>query len=256
MHERTRGATMCFVTQARFRVGYKFAKRSFLYNVPLEFGDLKPKYPIDYQVALIKKICVNFDKTNPEIYISDNAKEKAPGLLKKAGIYSHDSFCIFHPGARIFDRLESWRFAELADRIYEKYNLKILFTWAPGQKELVDQIIPKIKNAPYALLSSNLQELGAITLRAQFVVCHNGGYMHMVSVLGTPVVALFGWANPAPIGDKSEVVYKNLECSPCGSKTIKSECLVGDPECKRLIAVDDIISAVKKVYFPPIITNG
>ena len=81
----------------------------------------------------------------------------------------------------------------------------------------------------------------------------------MVSVLGTPVVALFGWANPAiwkPIGDKSEVVYKNLECSPCGSKTIKSECLAGDPECKRLITVDDIISAIKKVYFPPIATNG
>ena len=80
----------------------------------------------------------------------------------------------------------------------------------------------------------------------------------MVSVLGTPVVALFGWANPAiwkPIGDSSEVVYKNLECSPCGAKTIKSECLAGAPECKRLITVDDIISAIKKVYFPPIITN-
>ena len=52
---------------------------------------------------------VNFDKTNQKIYISNNAKEKASSLLKKAGIYSHDSFCIFHPGARIFDRLESWK---------------------------------------------------------------------------------------------------------------------------------------------------
>tara|TARA_B100000953_G_scaffold218737_1_gene180942 strand:- start:313 stop:708 length:396 start_codon:yes stop_codon:yes gene_type:complete len=128
-----------------------------------------------------------------------------------------------------------------------------------GQQEIVDQIIPKIKTAPYALLSSNLQELGAITLRAQFVVCHNGGYMHVVGVLGTPVVAMFGWANPAiwkPLSDKSEVIYKNLECSPCGSKTIKSECLAGDPECKRLITVDDIMSAIKKVYFPSIVTNG
>lgn len=80
----------------------------------------------------------------------------------------------------------------------------------------------------------------------------------MVSVLGTPVVALFGWANPAiwkPIGDKSEVVYKNLECSPCGSKTIKSECLAGDPECNRLITVDDIMSVIKKVYSPSVVTN-
>ena len=83
--------------------------------------------------------------------------------------------------------------------------------------------------------------------------------MHMVGVLGTPVIGMFGWANPAiwkPISDKSAVVYKNLECSPCGSKTIKSECLAGDPECKRLITVDDIMSAIKKVYSPSIAIDG
>ena len=255
MHEGARGATMCFLTQAPFRVGHKFAKRSFFYNVKLEFGDLQPRYPIDYQVALIKKMGVKFEKILPEIYISETAKRKSISLLKQVGISNHDSFCIFHPGARIYDRLESWKFAELADRVFKLYNLKILFTWGPGQKELVDQIIPKIKIAPFALLSTNIQELGAVTLKAQFVVCHNGGYMHMVGALGTPVIGMFGWANPSiwkPISDKSEVIYKNLECSPCGSKTIKSECLAGDPECKRLITVDDILLAIKKVYSPAI----
>jgi len=38
---------------------------------------------------------VNFDKTNLEIYIIDNAKEKTSGLLKKKGIYSHDFFLYF-----------------------------------------------------------------------------------------------------------------------------------------------------------------
>tara|TARA_B100000315_G_C14521297_1_gene561668 strand:- start:375 stop:1454 length:1080 start_codon:yes stop_codon:yes gene_type:complete len=253
MHEGTRGATMCFFTQAPFRVGHKFAKRSIFYNTKLEFGDLQPRYPIDYQVSLIKKMGVKFEKILPEIYISELAKRKASDLLKEVGIFSHDSYCIIHPGARIFDRLESWKFAELAERIFEKYNIKILFTWGPGQKELVDEIIPQINTASYALLSTNLQELGAITSRAQFVVCHNGGYMHMVGVLGIPVVGMFGWANPAvwkPISDKSAVVYKNLECSPCGSKTIKSECLAGAPECKRLITVDDIMSAINNMYFP------
>ena len=56
MHEGTRGALMCFATQAQFRVGHKFAKRSFCYNIKLAFSDLQPKYPIDYQVALIKKM--------------------------------------------------------------------------------------------------------------------------------------------------------------------------------------------------------
>ena len=52
MHEGTRGAVMCFLTCAPIRIGHKFAKRSFLYNTKLNFSDLKPKFPIDYQPLL------------------------------------------------------------------------------------------------------------------------------------------------------------------------------------------------------------
>ena len=75
--------------------------------------------------------------------------------------------------------------------------------------------------------------------------------MHLADALGTPVIGMFGWANPnvwKPIGDNAAVIYKNLECSPCSSKTIKQECLGGDPECKRLITVEDILSAIERVY--------
>ena len=53
MHEGTRGAVMCFLSRARFKIGNIFAKRSFLYNTKINFSDLNPKLPIDYQVALI-----------------------------------------------------------------------------------------------------------------------------------------------------------------------------------------------------------
>ncbi len=55
MHEGTRGSMMCFLTRAQMRIGNKFAKRSFLYNTKIDFSDLEPKFPVDYQVALIKK---------------------------------------------------------------------------------------------------------------------------------------------------------------------------------------------------------
>ena len=259
MHEGTRGAIMCFFTRAPFRVGHKFAKRSFLYNVKLEFGDLQPRYPIDYQVALIKKMGVKFDHIAPAIHISEAARKNASRLLQENGIPDQDSFCILHPGTRVFDRWAPEKFAELADRVFDLYNLKVLLTCGPGQEDLVGQIIPMIKKAPHAFIATRLQELGAITQRTRFVVCHNGGYMHIVSALGIPVVGMFGWANPnvwKPIGEKAEVVYKNLECSPCSSKTIKRECLGGDPECKRLITVEDVLSAIEKICFPPVKINS
>ncbi len=251
MHEGTRGAVMCFVTQAPYRVGHKFAKRSFLYNVKLEFGDLHPKHPMDYQVALIKKMGVQFDEISPSIYISEAAKIKGLELLNDAGISNQEPFCIVHPGAKIYDLWEAEKFAELADTLYSQHPMKILFTCGPGQKHLIDEITPLIKIAPHAFISTDLQELGAITQRAQFVVCHDGGYMHFAAALGTPVVGLFGWTNPEiwhPPGNNTTIVSKEIDCRPCNLKTRKEICWNGRPECKSLIMVADIISAIAKVY--------
>jgi lipopolysaccharide heptosyltransferase II len=259
MHEGTRGAVMCFVTQAPYRVGHKFAKRSFLYNVKLEFGDLQPKHPIDYQVALIKKMGVEFDEISPAIHIAEQSKIQAHELLRKEGLDDQEPFCILHPGAKAYDRWEAEKFAQLADTLYEQHHMKILFVCGPGQQFLVDEILPKIKSASYAFISTSLQVLGAITQKAKFVVCHDGGYMHFASALGTPVVGMFGWTNPRiwhPPGNNTTIVSKEIECRPCNLKTRKQECWDGRPECKSLITVADIIPAIAKVYPAPARVTG
>jgi ADP-heptose:LPS heptosyltransferase len=129
--------------------------------------------------------------------------------------------------------------------------MKTLLTCGPGQKHLIDEIIPKIKKAPFAFLSTGLQELGAITQKARFVVCHDGGYMHFASALGTPVVGMFGWTDPGiwpPLGKNTTLVSKEIECRPCNLQTRKEVCWNGKPECKSLITVEDIISAIAEVY--------
>ncbi|MBC8287917.1 MAG: glycosyltransferase family 9 protein [Nitrospinae bacterium] len=257
MHEGTRGAVMCFVTQAPYRVGHKFAKRSFLYNVKLEFGDLHPKQPIDYQVALIKKMGVEFGEIAPSIHISESAKIKADKLLHAQRIDPHEPFCILHPGSRHHDRWEPEKFAQLADAIYSQHRMKTLWTCGPGQKHMVDEITPKIINTPYAFISTNLETLGAITQKARFVVCHDGGYMHFAAALGAPVVGMFGWTNPEiwrPPGNNATIVSKEIECRPCTRHTKKEECWNGRPECKVLITVEDILLAISEVY-PANITN-
>jgi lipopolysaccharide heptosyltransferase II len=251
MHEGTRGAVMCFVTQAPYRVGHKFAKRSFLYNVKLEFNDLHPKQPIDYQVALIKKMGVEFGKITPSIHIPESVQTKASKLLQTEGIDPQEPFCILHPGAKAYDRWEAEKFAQLADTIYSQHHLKTLLTCGPGQKHMVDEIMPIIKNAPYTFISTDLETLGAITQKARFVVCHDGGYMHFAAALGTPIVGMFGWANPEiwrPPGSNATIVSKAIECRPCNLQTRKAECWDGRPECKSLITVEDIMEALTKVY--------
>ena len=254
MHEGTRGAVMCFLTRAPLRIGHKFAKRSFLYNAGLEFSDLAPKFPIDYQVALIRKMGVTLDGVKPTIYISDSARSRAENILLGHGIDSGDEFCVIHPGTRkVYDQWQYDKFARLAEIFYAQYGLRILLTCGPGEEPQARAVLKLVCDTPVAFVQTGLQELGAITQKARFALCHNGGYMHMASVLGTPVVALFGVVNPRvwkPLGQRDVIVYKNLECSPCNHNSRKKECYEGDAECKRLIEVEDVLMGVEQILRP------
>lgn len=258
MHEGPRGAMMCFVTGARWRIGNKFARRSFLYNTKLDFSDLQPRYPIDYQVALIRKMGVEFDKPAPAIYVSQAGREKANSLLSSNGIFP-DPFCILHPGVtRIFDRWQPEKFAGVAEYCHSHHGLKIVLTSGPDQADQAREVAAHMRNTPYALIIAPLEEMAAIAEKAKFVVCHNGGFMHLTAAMNTPVVALFGWANPnvwRPAGNRHAVVYKNLECSPCSQATIKAECLQGDPECKRLITVEDVTREIDGILKPSMVSG-
>jgi ADP-heptose:LPS heptosyltransferase len=239
---------MCFLSQARFRVGNKYAKRSFLYNVKLSLKDLQPQFPIDYQTALIRKMGVEIDQPAPMIAIAESSQQNARRLLEEKGIHQGDDYCIIHPGTRsLYDQWQFDKFARLAEKFYRDYRLKVVFSCGPGEEDQVTSATRQIQDTPFAFIQTGLQELGAVTQGAKFALCHNGGYMHLASALGTPVIALFGVVNPRvwkPLGERDIVIYKNIECSPCNKQTRKKECFSGDAECKRVISVEDVIESV------------
>jgi len=251
MHEGTRGSVMCFLTRAPMRMGNKFAKRSFLYSTKIDFSDLEPKFPVDYQVALIKKIGVSFDQVTPSVHIPDHARQKAVGFLAERGIKNGVEYCVIHSGTKkVYDQWQYEKFARLVENIPDKYGLKVVLTCGPGEEWQAESVIKLVRGRQIKYLQTGLQELGAITQGAKFAICHNGGYMHMASALGTPVVALFGVVNPRvwkPLGPRDMVIYKNIECSPCNKQTRKSECYEGDAECKRVIAEEDVLEAVERI---------
>jgi len=251
MHEGPRSALMCLLSRAPLRIGNKMARRSFLYNIKLDFTDLNPQYPIDYQVGLIKKLGVAFDRIEPVVHIASARRENAFRLMADHGIAPDDSFCIIHPGARIYDQWDPARFARLAKYFHKTHNLKVLLTCGPGQESQAKDVLRLAGDTPVIFIMTDLQELAAITEKARFVICHNGGYMHLAAAVGTPLVALFGLTNPdiwRPVGDRQVILHRKLDCFPCTRHTIREECLQGDPECKRLITVEDVIAGAEQFY--------
>jgi lipopolysaccharide heptosyltransferase I len=106
------------------------------------------------------------------------------------------------------------RYVELAQRIKEKLNLSVLFTYGPGEEGLIQQataIGPQIVKA----FPTSILELAGLCKRACLMVAGDTGPMHLAVSMGTPVVALIGPAHPwrtGPFNPKDKVVQHDPTC--------------------------------------------
>jgi ADP-heptose:LPS heptosyltransferase len=151
-----------------------------------------------------------------------------------------------HPGtsaATLYKRWEPARFAEVARRLHARTGRPSFVTSGPveGERDAAEQVAALA--GPAATLAPptpTIQHLLALYRRAALYVGGDSGPMHLASLAGLPVVALFGPTDPvenAPFpGLPSRVLVHDVGCNPC------REGCPGRP-CMRAIEVEEVVSA-------------
>ncbi|MEZ4528421.1 MAG: lipopolysaccharide heptosyltransferase II [Desulfobacterales bacterium] len=139
------------------------------------------------------------------------------------------------------------KFALLADRLIRDMGADIVFTGGPGDRETVEDIRSRMKEASLSLAGkTNLRQLAALYEKSDLVISTDTGPMHLAAAVGTPVAALFGPTAPwrtGPFGWGHEIVRTGVRCSPC----CKRRCSQGDGVCMSGIQVSDVLDAVRKI---------
>lgn len=75
-------------------------------------------------------------------------------------------------------------------------------------------------------------------------VTNDSGLMHVAAASGTRVIAIYGSSDPnytPPLTDKAQIVYQNLECSPC----FERECPLGHTNCLNDIKPEHILARLQ-----------
>ena len=90
-----------------------------------------------------------------------------------------------------------------------------------------------------------MAEATAILSEIDLLVSNDMGLAHIASAVGTKTLVIFGPTNPATTKPwNSEIIYKNVECSPC----MLRDCPI-DHRCMTRITADEIYSkAVQMIY--------
>jgi 3-deoxy-D-manno-octulosonic-acid transferase/heptosyltransferase-1 len=164
-------------------------------------------------------------------------------LLFQAGMQTGRPLICINPVAKWATKL--WpndRFAELADRISERYGVSPVFTGAPEDAQTVLDILSRMTSSAVDLTGkTSLKTLAALYEKADVLVSTDTGPMHLGAAVKTPVVALFGPTAPwrtGPMGNQHQIIRVGLPCSPC----FKRRCPTCD--CMNLIGVETVFAAI------------
>ncbi|MDD3375258.1 MAG: glycosyltransferase family 9 protein [Candidatus Omnitrophica bacterium] len=143
------------------------------------------------------------------------------------------------------------KYAALSDKLIEMgYNIILV----GNEKDILVRIKEKMQANPLIPFLEEerfgqdpIYSIGLLKF-SRLAVGSDGGGVHLASLAGCPVVALYGPNTPikwGPLGRENVVIYKDLECSPCRYVHMKElkEC-ESDRKCLRSITVDEVMDAV------------
>jgi len=249
-HGILKSGLLSFLSRSLKRIG--FDRRSSREGNFL-FSNIKVKLPrkrisrFERNFYLLKGLGLEIPFRNYPLHIPREDREYVETFFKGISTsLKHPSIAI-HPGTSPKTTYKRWfpeRYAQLADRLVQERNATILFTWGPGELDWVKTIQQMMKEpsilGPHTF---TLTQLAEVFRRCDLYIGGDTGPMHIASLMGLPVVVIYGPTDPVmnePFGPHQKVI-KNVGCNPCRDRSCK------DLKCLKEITVEDVFKATKEV---------
>lgn len=153
-----------------------------------------------------------------------------------------------HPGTSPKTLYKRWppdKYAHLADRLVRELRATVLFTWGPDELEWVKRIQGQMKESSLiGPQTTSLTRLGEVYRYCDLFIGGDTGPMHVASMMGIPVVVIYGPTDPIvnePFGLHRKV-FKEVGCNPCRDRSCKSL------KCLEAVSVEDVFKETKEVW--------
>ena len=207
---------LTFFSGARRRIGPgsldgRKNMTSYLYNVcqDLDWRDDPTRHQTQRNIDIASILVLNEASLELELALNEQDILRGRELLeKKRG--SRDIIIGFHPGAaKIPNRWDALRFAELANRCAEIYGAFIVITAGPDDDEPLHEMTLNMPNASLVLHNEPIREVAAVIRQCDAYVTNDTGMMHVSAGVGTPTLSLFGPTDPlqwAPLGSNHRFI--------------------------------------------------
>lgn len=245
-HSGPKSALLSRLTGARIRIGYRTPNRNWAYtHLTPRKPHARPTHSVYNQALLLAHLGITVTPRSlpsyPDLDFPGDLPEETADILKSA-----QPRIAIHVGAG--NRFRDWgsdNFSELIRRLKNDGVTVFLI----GDSEAERRRGRDYANGRDIINLTGKLSVGAVLNlidRCDLYLGFDSGPLHLASLTGIPIVALYGPNLPEISGPwrktRVTVLQSDLPCRPCSQK----KCIYDTIRCVRSIKVDDVYNAIKK----------
>lgn len=246
-HRSLRSALLAYLSKIPERIGFDRSEGFFLFTKKVRYNSLI--HEIERNLSLLNHF--NFEPLNlpPELFPSERDTLFISRFLKDSGIDEKDEIVAIAPGS--VWQTKRWlaqRFAQVADLLMEKENVKVVLVGGEEDKFLCQKISEMMKQKPKVSAGkTTILQSAVLISKSEVLLSNDSAPVHIASATKTPTVAIFGSTTPdfgfGPYGDDNIIIQKKLYCRPCGIHG-KKKCPEKHFRCMKDITVEEVFEKV------------
>lgn len=233
-----------FSSGAKYRIGVGRHRRGFFYNQRFE-PTSRRIYAAAARLEVLKSLGIEADGMALNLFLNEKTQQYAERSAKEVGIRGDDFLISVSPTSRRhFNRWPLERYATVIQRLRQRYAVKFIITWGPGEREVAERL-QKMSGEEAVSVSprtKNLLELGGILSRCHLHLGNDNGTKHIAVAVGLPTVTIYGphdpvsWTFPDP---KRHLYLQGLPlCKDCNKR--KDSCQ--ELTCLDRIGVQEVLA--------------
>ncbi|HLF15383.1 MAG TPA: glycosyltransferase family 9 protein [Bacteroidota bacterium] len=196
---------LVWITGARLRLGYDFRGRGCFNNIriPISARTVRTQYrPRECAELLERAFGWKVTDLGPSLTVDDAVSRKVRDKLRAWVVADGDFLVGIHTSSRQDREIRCWeerKFAVVANHLISRHNAKIIFTDVAADRVFVEPILAGIERKDRivdAMGQTTIPEFCALLKRMDLLLTINTASMHLAVAMGTPLVAVLGYAPP------------------------------------------------------------
>lgn len=246
----------------RERLGFNYKSRGTFLTKKISLAGYEGRPVAEFQLDLLSLLGISRPKELPHLSlkVSESVRIEAVALLKKNGFHDGDRLLAVAPGggrswgaAAVFKQWNPERFAQAADDFCRSFapSKKVILLGERSETDLLEKVKALMKTSALTVSFAPLDQVSALLLRSDAVLCNDGGLMHLANALGVKTVSIFGPVDEVaygPYGGQAmrQVLTQDVPCRPCYKRFHFPPCPY-ERRCLTELPVEKAVAALKKI---------